>query len=326
MPVEGGHDPEAVIILDLEGEISPAESRAVTQAFTRDQAPARPPSAPESPPEIVAKTASVRSAPKATMPGNVAADTVQPAAVDRFTGDLTLAYAGDWIDLVATRPGDPTQIMLFARERLVMGKLRDAPVDLCARNYPLSVHKDACQHVSRQHVELRYHRDTGHCAVADLNSRNGTLLDGLAVPPGSAEFLEWDLEQSLVLSGTIALRLRCLSRQDGAMVLDGVAAAARADTGIESAAELDAVLITRPENRSELAYAMVLRRLSLGGAGADLVLAGARGVGAVDIARHDGRWICRAGADTPWRALTLGMELDCAGKRLRVTAGDHAHF
>jgi hypothetical protein len=71
---------------------------------------------------------------------------------------------------------------------------------------------------------------------------------------------------------------------------------------------------------------MVLRRLSIGGAGADLVLAGARNAGAIDIARHDGRWLCRAGTDMPWRGLTLGMELDCGGKRLRVARGDYAHY
>ena len=65
---------------------------------------------------------------------------------------------------------DPAGVLLFARPKLTMGKLREAPVDLCLRYYPVATFKDALQRISRNHLCLRYDAVENRCVVDDQGS------------------------------------------------------------------------------------------------------------------------------------------------------------
>jgi serine/threonine protein kinase len=244
-------------------------------------------------------------------------------------GDLAKALTADWVTLVAATPGDPTQVMLYARTKLVLGKLREPPVDLSARNYPVMVHKDACQRVSRQHLALRYDAILGTCVLEDLNAANGTMLDGIAVKAGVPCPLEGGRDNIVVLAGTVSLWLRCIRRQSPVVrELAGAAAAAQTPAaGIDVPHALDAVVLSRPENRPELSYAMVLRRLTIGGPGSELACAGSRSHGAIEVGLFAGRWLWRtAGTVAPWKPLAEGTEVDVGGRKLIARTGEYGHF
>lgn len=256
-----------------------------------------------------------------------------PLAAGRLDGDLAQAIAGDWITLLPPQPApDGPAVVLLARTRLSLGKLREAPCDLCVRNYPISVHKESCQRVSRGHAALRYDAVQNLCVVEDLNAPNGTMVDGLVLPSGKSATLALGSENILVLAGVVSLWLRVVPRRGPKVAaLDGAPAGASAACGIDTDHQLDAVAITRPENRPELAYAQVLRRITVGGPGADLPLAGARTRSAVELAVFQGRWLWRVPAaqgqaEPPWKPLAEGCELDCGGRTLRATVGRYEHF
>jgi hypothetical protein len=89
----------------------------------------------------------------------------------------------------------------------------------------------------------------------------------------------------------------------------------------------DAVTITRPANRPEMAYAMVLRRLSIGGPGSDLMLHGATSTASCEIALFNSRWIFRLPqAGSPWQPLSSGALVQCGGLRLTARAGSYEDF
>lgn len=244
-----------------------------------------------------------------------------------LTGDLDRAMADDHLALVAVRPGAPDTVLLWARCEVLLGKLREPPIDLCLRNYPVQQHLDECMRISRKHLLLRYDALELRAAVCDQGSPNGSELDGIRMTPHESGLLDPDTEHLLLLAEVLSLRLRALSRQAKAV--------ARSDDprpacGLECDHALDAVLVTRPANRPELAYAMVLRRLSIGGPGADLVLAGARSRSACELARYRDRWIFRRVDDgedeAAWRPLQQGEVLDCGGIALRAEEGCYEHI
>jgi serine/threonine protein kinase len=257
-----------------------------------------------------------------------AAAEAAPALRDKLDGDLSAALAVDWIDLVGTAPGDPSAVMLYARHKIVLGKLREPPVDLCVRKYPIAQYKDDCQRVSRQHLALRYDPVQQQCLIDDLNAPNGTMLDGITVPAGTGAPLTTEGENILVLAGVVSLWIRCLARRGPVVSIEGVPAPEQAPPcGVDTTLGFDAVAVTRPDNRPELSYVMLLRRITVGGPGSELVMAGARTRTAVEIAQYAGRWIWRpTGPGIPWRPLIEGTELDCGGKMLRATAGSYTHF
>lgn len=275
--------------------------------------------------------AGVADALDATMAANFAADAAAdapPALRDKLEGDIGSAIAVDWVTLAGAAQGDPSAVMLFAKTRVILGKLREAPVDICVRNYPIAVHKDACQRISRQHLALSYDAVLQQCMLEDLNAPNGTMLDGITVPPGTSAPLSTEGENILVLSNTVALWIRCLERRGPLVAIEGIDPPEKASgCGVDTMLGFDAITITRPENRPELAYAMVLRRLTIGGPGSELVVAGARTRTAIEVAQYAGRWVWRpTGPGIAWRPLIEGTELDCGGKLLRASAGSYTNF
>jgi serine/threonine protein kinase len=262
-------------------------------------------------------------------PREIGTAVVQPALApgESMSGDHANAHAGHWLSLVGDGP--QRLVMLLAKTRLDMGKLREPPIDLCLRNYPLTEHRDACLRVSRRHLDVVYEPARSAVALVDAGSGNGTVVDGAPLPPNKPLTLTPDRDHNAVVAGAVTLRLRCLSRRGGSVKeLAGVpAATAPGACGIDTDHAFDAVTLTRPANRPETAYVMVLRRLSLGGAGADLVLHGATTPGACELALFGGRWIWRATAGSgPWQPLTIGTKLDCGGVRLGVRAGSFEDF
>jgi serine/threonine protein kinase len=253
-----------------------------------------------------------------------------PKLPERVDGGIDLAIAGDWLSLLPTDASDPSGVVLFARPKLIMGKLREAPVDLCLRYYPVATHKDNLQRISRNHLVLRYDAVENRCVVDDQGSPNGTMLDGVSVKPGQSVALENDAENVLVVANIVVLRLRPVPRRaDPQPALDGAPpASGSALCGIEHGHGFDAVIITRPENRPEMAYVQVLRQVTVGGPGAQLALAGARTRSACQIANYDGKWLWRPVGDpkTPWKALAPGTKLDCGGKVLVAQKGEYTHF
>jgi serine/threonine protein kinase len=253
-----------------------------------------------------------------------------PKLPERVEGGLDLAITGDWLSLLPSEANDPSGVVLFARPKLTMGKLREPPVDLCLRYYPVATHKDNLQRISRNHLCLRYDAIENRCVVDDQGSPNGTMLDGVSVKPGQSVPLENDTDNVLVVANIVVLRLRPVPRRgDPQPALDGAApASGSAACGIEHGHGYDAIVITRPENRPEMAYVQVLRQVSIGGPGAQLALAGARTKAACQVAVYDGRWMWRPAGDatTPWKALAPGTRLDCGGKVLVAQKGDYTHF
>ena len=249
---------------------------------------------------------------------------------ERLEGSLDFAISGDWLSLLPENPADPAGVILFARPKIVMGKLREPPVDLCLRYYPVATHKDALQRISRQHLCLRYDAVENRCVVDDQGSPNGTMLDGITVKPGQSVPLENDSENVLVVANVVVLRLRPIPRHsDPQPALDGAPPASGAvSCGIEHGHGFDAVVITRPENRTEMAYAQVLRQITIGGPGAQLSLAGARTRTACQVGCYDGKWLWRP-LGTPlagWKALAPGTKLDCGGKVLVAQVGAYTDF
>ena len=253
-----------------------------------------------------------------------------PKLPERLEGGLTTALAGDWLALLPNAAGDPSGVVLFARTKLCLGKLREAPVDLPLRYYPIATHKEALQRVSRQHLNLRYDAIENRCVVEDLGSPNGTMMDGITIAQGKTAVLEPGAENILLVANTVLFWLRPVARRgDRQAVLDGAPpSSGKAACGIDAKHGFDALVISRPENRPELAYAMILRQLTIGGPGAQLALAGARTRAAVQIGLYDGRWIWRPAGDdtTPWKPLKEGTVLDCGGKQLVAKPGTYDLF
>ncbi len=249
-----------------------------------------------------------------------------PELAERLDGDLATAIQGDWVSLLPNAEGDPAAVLLFARTRLCVGRLREPPTDLCLRNYPVSANKEACQRASRQHLNLQYEAITDRVVLEDLKSPNGTMLDGITIKPGQSCPIEGD--SIVVVAGVMSVWLKPIANRAGAAArLEGASGGdAQGACGIDKRYGLDALAITRPENRPELAYAMVLRQIAIGGPGADLVLAGARTRTLVQVGHWRGRWIWRAGRDGAWKPLASGATLDCGGKALIAQVGAYPHF
>jgi serine/threonine protein kinase len=255
----------------------------------------------------------------------VAPQTPIPGEV--FTGDITTALTGSWLTLVGDDPN--RLIMLYAKGRLDMGKLREPPIDICLRNYPLTEQREACLRVSRHHLDLIFDPARSALLLVDAGSGNGSVVDGAVLPPNQPLTLASERDFNVVVARAIQLRFRCIPRKSGRLTqLTGApAASGNASCGLETEHLFDAVSITRPANRPEMAYAMVLRRISVGGPGSDLLVNGATSTAFSDIALFDGRWIYRLPqAGSPWQPITNGAALQCGGFRFSARPGSYEDF
>jgi serine/threonine protein kinase len=248
-------------------------------------------------------------------------------------GDIQTALTEPWLVLTpaAGQLDDTAQplVFLFAQPAVRMGKLREHPNDLCLRNYPVMLHKEACQRLSRQHLVLNYDAVGRQCLLEDLNAPNGTKLNGIPLPAGKTSPLRSGVDNLVELAGVVVLWLRCLPRTGGKLATPTGLTAGH--IGLDSDCPFDAVVMTRQENRPELAYAQVLRRLSIGGPGAELTLTGARTSTAVELAVIGAHWLWRLAAvagtaPTAWKPLTTTTDLDCGGRLLRAAPARHEQY
>ncbi len=245
-----------------------------------------------------------------------------------FEGDFAQALQAPWLTLT----GEGLAIVLYAKRFVVMGKLVEPPVDLCLRVYPVAMYRNACLKVSRQHLRLQYDTVSRQVLVADLGSGNGTFCDGEAINPSAPVVLHPGREHQLDVAGALALRVRATARGPGIALRqltnapDAGSGEGGPGCGLDHDHACDALVVTRPDNRAGMAYALVLRRLTIGGFGADLVLPGLPDGAALEVALYDGRWLWRTDEGKPWRALNPESKVKCAGRMLEVKVGAYEVF
>ena len=189
------------------------------------------------------------------------------------------------------------QVCCWAKTTLTMGKLRDPGVDVCLRNYPEEVHRQACSHMSRSHLQLSVQTPSATNAhtlvLEDLGSANGTTLNGRPLPARLPTTIAGAGDQ-IELAQAVRLAIHTVPRRS----LSGN------DPGLADAAPVDAVVLQRPDNRPHLVYALVLRRFLLGTVGCDIVLAGA--TSDVEVGRIAGHWAMRTTTTSAWTGITAG--------------------
>lgn len=250
-----------------------------------------------------------------------------PVPGEAFNGDIATAMTGPWVNLVGDDPN--RVVMLYAKGRLDMGKLREPPIDICLRNYPLTDQREACLRVSRHHLDLIFDPARSALLLVDAGSGNGTTVEGAPLAANQPLTLASDRDFNVVAARAVQMRFRCIPRKSGRLtqLTGGPAAIGGAACGLETEHLFDAVTITRPANRPEMAYAMVLRRLSIGGPGSDLMLHGATSTASCEIALFNSRWIFRLPqAGSPWQPLSSGALVQCGGLRLTARAGSYEDF
>ncbi|MCK6488223.1 MAG: protein kinase [Planctomycetes bacterium] len=233
----------------------------------------------------------------------------------RFEGDWSAAP--DCPRLALRGPHD-CLLVLLAQPEAVLGKQATAPVDLPLRDYPAEACAASCARVSRQHLRLGL-RD-GRVEVADLGSSNGTLVDGRMLEAQEAVTLDPDREHAVQIPDSVILRVRVLPKRTRSLaVISGLPPRqAGPEPGLAGPAPIDAVRITRPLNRPGLAYALVLRRILVGGPAADLAMPGWEGP-PLELGIWNGRWIGRLGAGV-WQP--VGAALGGRAQAEALRSGD----
>jgi hypothetical protein len=197
------------------------------------------------------------------------------------------ALAGAIAGRRLTLAGCTWLVALTAGETLTAGKLRGESIELCLRDYPVAEHQESCQRVSREHWRLAWDARSRITTVCDLGSSNGTWLDGRQLEARRPHTLVEGRWHRLEIPRSVAVEIRPVARA-GAVELAGEAGC-------------DAIALRRPANRRGLAYALVIRRLSIGPLDADLPLDGWNGP-PVEVAPRGGAWIARTG-DGEWQPL-----------------------
>jgi hypothetical protein len=184
--------------------------------------------------------------------------------------------------------GQGPVIILWPQDSLQMGKLRGAPVDLCLRNYPVEMHQERCNKLSR--YQLRLWVDSSGAHVQDLGSLNGSQLDGNRLHTDHPADLFPSRVHDLILAGVVHLRLHVRPASVG--------------SGI------DAIIINRPMNRPDLLYALVPGKIIIGGPRSDFVLPDDAGPGyELEVRHHAWWWRYDEKSDTDWRPLVADMRL-----------------
>jgi hypothetical protein len=234
-------------------------------------------------------------------------------------------FEGDWsaapdCPRLALRGPHGCLLVLLAQSEAVLGKQALAPVDLPLRDYPAEACAASCARISRQHLRLGL-RD-GRVEVADLGSSNGTLVDGRMLEAQEAVALDPDREHAVEIPDSVALRVRVLPKRTRTLtIISGLPPRqAEPQPGLAGSAPIDAVRITRPLNRPGLAYALVLRRILVGGAAADLAIPGWEGP-PLELGLWNGRWIARLGAGV-WQPVGAALGGRAQAGALRSGDGD----
>ncbi len=235
------------------------------------------------------------------LPISAAVPAAVPAAAPAAASPGTMAPSansvGDWLVL----SDHDTTIALFARPRLTLGKLMGPSVDICLRNYPEEQHRAECMRISRQHVLITV-TPSGGFHIQDLSSANGTAMDGEALVAGRAVAIAAGLDHQIEVAQVISLRARAVP--------------SRTSPGCA------ALVLARPKNRPGLAYALVREEVSLGGAGADLMLPGCPQGIVAWVAWNAGQWTWRSVNATAWTPITVGTTVDGGTRRWAAATGN----
>lgn len=253
----------------------------------------------------------------------------KPATSQRLAGDLYSALNCPWVNLMSSNPGEPMAFMLFAKHDLLMGKLRDAPVDICLRNYPVPIHKAACQRISRQHLRVTYDLHAKTVSTTDIGSGNGTLFEGMAMSPNKPQDIPVGGRGHLLIADAVELQVEahaCSSMP--VYVLEGADPSSKTSPfGIDTHHTVDCVSLSRPSNRPELGYAMVLRQVSIGGSQAHLKINGIGEAPQFFFALYNGYWIWRNASDEQtWYPLTQDTSFTIANRQLLARPGAYPDF
>ncbi len=233
--------------------------------------------------------------------------------------DLSRAIGARWLHVVGGG-SYPLTLMLMAQAQAVMGKLRESPIDIPLRVYPIDVFGDECRRVSRSQCRVWADPAAGKAYIEDSGSANGTVLDGRVLNPTSPWALEDGREHRLEVPRAIRLSLKALpqrTRRETSSV------GQTADVGIDSLQVHDALVLRRLDNRPSLAYALVLRRITIGSVDADIACSNWSGPD-LELALLGGRWVWRNLGLRSWYPVVAGEELGASG--LRCSAGDYDAF
>jgi serine/threonine protein kinase len=315
LPPPSAHANDQTITCDLNAQASNESHPTVTLQPDHDTAAT-----------IAASLAPEASTPAPADPGaTVAVASVEWAgtAGERLDGDLGTALDAPWLALA----GDGCTVLLYARRQIVLGKLCEPPVDVCLRKHPIAQFRDDCLRISRQHLRLAYDAATSRVLLTDLGSGNGTRYAGAPMAPNAVQAVEPGAAHEVQVAGALTLHLRALPRRQQPYTALAGAGTADPDApcGLACAHACDSVVLTRPDNRPGMAYALVLRRITLGGSDADLPLPGASGP-AAELALWHGRWIWRPAGLSAWRPVLNGATLSAAGRSLTARPGGYEVF
>ena len=253
----------------------------------------------------------------------------QPATKQTLHGDLNAALSTPWVNLMPSNPGEPLAFMLYAKHDILMGKLRDAPIDICLRNYPVMIHKAACQRISRQHLRCIYDIHNKALSVVDIGSGNGTLFEGMALSPNKPQNILAGNKGQLLVADAVEIEVEAHPCSSMPIYLfdDGTSSSKQNAFGIDTHHSLDCATIARPSNRPELSYAMVLRKVSIGGNKANIRINGIGDDILYTFALFNGRWIWSEGSNPDaWHPLKDGDAFQIANRHLIARAGGYQDF
>ena len=240
----------------------------------------------------------------------IAAAAAAAAAVAATAAQIAGGIDSEWLTLAGDQQ---LQVCCWAKSSLTLGKLRGPGVDICLRDYPEDVHREACSRISRAHLTVTINgasaTQAANISIVDLGSANGTTLAGQPLPPKKPTVLHGDGEHQVEFARAVRLAIRPIPTRD---ITGG-------DPGLAINQPFDGVVLRRPANRPELTYALVMRRITIGEAGCDIVLPGARG--RVDLARIAGHWVMRQAPGEPWSGLAIGALIQLGPVRLCARPG-----
>jgi len=240
----------------------------------------------------------------------IAAAAAAAAAVAATAAQIAPGIDSEWLTLAGDQQ---LQVCCWAKPSLTLGKLRGPGVDICLRDYPEELHREACSRISRAHltVNVNYASATqaANITIEDLGSANGTTLAGQPLPPRKPTIIHGTSEQQVEFARAVRLAIRPIPTRD---ITGG-------DPGLPINQPFDGVVLRRPANRPELTYALVMRRITLGGAGCDVEIPGASG--RIDLARIAGHWVVRQAPEEPWAGLAIGAVIQLGTVRLCARPG-----